>query len=171
MITVQNDWVTYETVPVRPTAVRGGSACTQRTPVVTARRPAAPVGPLQAPRGGAAPRPAPAPARRARTAPAAPKPRLRLTRRGRLALVVLPAAVGVAAALVSVTAPLAQAQPTRSDRTVVVGTGDTLWSIAERVAPSSDPRDVVAVLEHANHLSSATIQAGQRLVLPAAMAG
>ncbi len=99
----------------------------------------------------------------------APKSRLRLTSRGRFVLIVLPAVLGVTAALVSVTAPLAEAQPAQQDRTVVVvGSGDTLWSIAERVAPTADPRDVVAGLELANHLSSATLQPGQRLVLPAA---
>jgi hypothetical protein len=46
-----------------------------------------------------------------------------------------------------------------------VRTGDTLWSIAvSRYA--GDPREGVWKLEHANHLSGATIVPGQRLVLP-----
>jgi LysM repeat protein len=84
---------------------------------------------------------------------------------------VLPAVLASTATLVCLTAPLAQAQPTRPARTLVVGTGDTLWSIAGRIAPQADPRDVVALLERANHLSGAAVQAGERLALPAGLAG
>src|SRR5436309_405246 len=83
----------------------------------------------------------------------------------------LPAVLAGTTALVGLTAPFAEAQPVRlastvvvgtvPARTVVVGTGDTLWSIAERIAPQADPRDVVADLEQANHLSGATVQAGE----------
>ena len=158
MITVQNDWIEYATVAVRPTAVRGGAACRQRSPMVVDRpRPAVPV---RAPRPVVQPMAAPA-------RPAAARPRLRLTARGRFVLVVLPAVLAATAALVSVAPALAQAQPTLPSRTVVVGTGDTLWSIAERIAPGADPRDVVAAIERANDLSGAAVQAGERLVLPA----
>jgi LysM domain len=179
MITVENDWVRYETVPVRPVAVRGGAACGQRPRMVTDRpRAAAPVPtPSPAQLRPAAPSAAPVAARKA--------PRLRLTRRGRIVLVVLPAVLAGTTALVGLTAPFAEAQPVRLastvvvgtvstgtvPRTVVVGTGDTLWSIAERIAPQADPRDVVANLERANHLSGATVQAGERLVLPAGVGG
>jgi Tfp pilus assembly protein FimV len=75
------------------------------------------------------------------------------------------------AALVSLTAPLAQAQPAQPAGTIVVGTGDTLWSIAERIAPQADPRDVVADLERVNRLPDAALQAGERLTLPAGLTG
>jgi len=49
----------------------------------------------------------------------------------------------------------------------VVAHGETLWSIArETVGPGGDPRPVVDALISANHLSSALIRPGQRLVLP-----
>jgi len=42
--------------------------------------------------------------------------------------------------------------------------GDTLWSIAERVDPSADPRPLVAQL--AARLGSDTVVPGERIVLP-----
>lgn len=49
---------------------------------------------------------------------------------------------------------------------VRVGTGDTLWSIAERIAPSSDPRDVVQRIVELNDLDASVAHAGQSLVVP-----
>ncbi len=51
------------------------------------------------------------------------------------------------------------------ERTYVVRPGDTLWSIAER-AYGGDPREGVWRLEQRNHLASATIVPGERLVVP-----
>jgi hypothetical protein len=47
-----------------------------------------------------------------------------------------------------------------------VQVGETLWSIALRAYPSSDPRDAVYRIEQANDLHGAGIAAGQDLVLP-----
>jgi len=44
--------------------------------------------------------------------------------------------------------------------------GDTLWSIAESIAPAADPRDVVDEIVRVNALSSGALQAGQTLALP-----
>jgi Tfp pilus assembly protein FimV len=49
--------------------------------------------------------------------------------------------------------------------TYVVEPGDTLWSIARRVAPGRDPRPVVDGLIRANDLR-ARLQAGQELSIP-----
>lgn len=46
----------------------------------------------------------------------------------------------------------------------VVQPGDTLWSIAERLDPSGDPRVLVAELQA--QIGSDTVQAGERLRLP-----
>ena len=47
----------------------------------------------------------------------------------------------------------------------VVEPGDTLWSIARRVAPGRDPRPVVDALLEANDLHGG-LQAGQELSVP-----
>ena len=50
-------------------------------------------------------------------------------------------------------------------RHYIVQPGDTLWSIA--VAEyGGDPREAIWKIERRNHLRSASIAAGQRLVLP-----
>ena len=45
--------------------------------------------------------------------------------------------------------------------------GDTLWSLAQDVAPSADPRDVVDAIARLNALDGVTITPGQRLAIPA----
>ena len=50
-------------------------------------------------------------------------------------------------------------------RTYVVKPGDTLWSVAQHTY-AGDPREGVWKLEQRNHLGSATIVPGEKLVLP-----
>jgi len=50
-------------------------------------------------------------------------------------------------------------------RTYTVRPGDTLWSVAERTY-SGDPRQGVWELQQRNHLASATIVPGEKLVVP-----
>lgn len=99
---------------------------------------------------------------------AAPTVGLRLTRRGRLCLLLLTAVV-VATAFSAGRASAAArgAQPTRPPAgSVVVQRGDTLWSVARGVAPSHDPRVTVDRLRRLNHLPTAELRPGQRLLLP-----
>lgn len=51
-------------------------------------------------------------------------------------------------------------------QTTVVQPGDTLWSIARRVAPRSDPRVTVEQLRRLNEVPRAGLVAGQSLMLP-----
>jgi nucleoid-associated protein YgaU len=163
MLTVENDWIEYEAVPARRVAVRGGAACAQRLPVA-AQRPV--LTPVRAVPDRPAVRPVPArPAGRAAGRAAKPAP-LRLTRRGRVVLIVLPSLLALSGALLAAAPGTAEAAAPVVRQTVVVGTGDTLWTIAERIAPGTDPRITVAALERANDLSGAMIQAGAVLVLP-----
>jgi hypothetical protein len=50
------------------------------------------------------------------------------------------------------------------DVTVVARPGDSLWSIARRVAPGEDPRGVVASLREAN--GGDVVAEGQQIVIP-----
>lgn len=98
---------------------------------------------------------------------------LRLTRRGRLALIGL--FVALAFALVSLGQVAASAGLNGADggasepvsTTWVVQPGETLWVIAERVDPGSDPRETVARIVAMNDLPTSSVQAGQELQLPA----
>jgi hypothetical protein len=97
-------------------------------------------------------------------------PATRLTRRGRLLLtaVVLLALV-VAAVLLSGGAPAragTDRAPAPASERVTVRPGETLWQIAERVAPGSDPRETVARILDLNGLQTAQVQAGTALRLP-----
>ena len=50
-------------------------------------------------------------------------------------------------------------------QTYVVRPGDTLWSIAVH-SYAGDPREGVWEIQQRNHLASATISPGEKLVLP-----
>jgi nucleoid-associated protein YgaU len=96
------------------------------------RRPSRPAGPLPASGAG----------------PAAPRP-LRWAGLAGLAigLVAAPAGLLGPGPLAGPGSPLAGAAP--ATRYYTVRPGDTLWSIAERLHPGSDPRPVVAEMEAA----------------------
>ena len=78
---------------------------------------------------------------------AAPRTRLRLTRRGRVvltSLAVIPAVL--AAVLLGTLVPSVAGNADAVSQQVDYATlyaGQTLWSIAETIAPSEDPREVV----------------------------
>jgi LysM repeat protein len=94
---------------------------------------------------------------------------LRMTKRGRAVLLSIVATpVVVAALLFGINAGGATAtnSSTPLSRVTVVG-GETLWSLAKQIAPNADPRDVVADIMSVNRLSSADIQPGEQLAIPA----
>ncbi|GAC1445065.1 MAG: hypothetical protein NVSMB55_23950 [Mycobacteriales bacterium] len=97
-------------------------------------------------------------------------PRTRITRRGRLLLVALGALLLLAAISVGRTgsqaATYVENGPTVQQTTVQPG--ETLWSVAQRIAPRNDPRDVIAQIQRINHLSTSSVQVGQQLLLPSA---
>ena len=49
---------------------------------------------------------------------------------------------------------------------VQVKAGQSLWQLAEIVAPDADPRDVVYEIVKLNQLATAEVQPGQQLALP-----
>jgi hypothetical protein len=138
----------------RPTATTSGYAGFGE-PIRAVRRPLPAPGPLALDR----PLPRRAVARR-----------VRLTGRGRLVLLVL--AVGLLLAAISVGRAGSQAatdtQPGPSLQQTTVQQGETLWAVAQRIAPGNDPREVVAQIRRINHLPSSALRVGQQLLLPAA---
>jgi hypothetical protein len=114
------------------------------------------------------PRSQPAAIRPAHVQPVRSQP-ARLTRRGRL--VVTLALVAASTGVLGLAQPQAFAIG-RGDgpvtERITVRPGETLWGIAERVAPDADPRSTIARLESMNHLASSTVPAGSVLVVPVA---
>jgi LysM domain len=146
--------------PAAPGAARPGVAqSSQACPPLT--RP-------QAARAGA-PRSLEAGARPVRT-------RVRLTRRGRVVVGGLITASMVLVAALAWLAGTAKADVAGSGvpssavyhslRSVIVLPGQSLWSIATRYEPGSDPRNVIQEIVDLNALSGTSVQPGQHLWLP-----
>ncbi|HET8868607.1 MAG TPA: hypothetical protein VFM87_09785 [Agrococcus sp.] len=117
----------------------------------------------------------------ATTAPAAAAPttRLRMTARGRRALALLVAAPVLAAGALAgagvlgdvVAGAVASSSADTADfEHVTVMPGQSLWQIAQSVAPGADPRDVIAEIEMLNGIAGA-IQPGEQLAIPAHYTG
>lgn len=94
---------------------------------------------------------------------------IRLTRRGRVVLTLL-MMVGLVVAGFTLGRGSSQAagRVHHVQHTVTVQAGDTLWSVAERVAPHADTREVVAEIQSLNKLASAMVEPGEQLVVPSA---
>ncbi|GAB3144220.1 LysM peptidoglycan-binding domain-containing protein [Marisediminicola antarctica] len=105
------------------------------------------------------------------TTPTVRASHLRLTRRGRLVLTTLVALPLVAAAgafaLNGGVAVASNSSSSTSFEYVQVSSGQSLWQLAQSIAPAADPRDVVSDLLHLNQLGSADVHPGQQLALPA----
>ena len=108
------------------------------------------------------------PVRVARPARAAAAP-VRLTRRGRLVVLVLLLGLGFGLLVVAMAPATATSDggSTVVAERVTVRPGDTLWAIAERARPGTDPRATIARIKDMNGLTSGAAQAGQVLLVPA----
>lgn len=100
-----------------------------------------------------------------------PRTRLRLTRRGRVVFTSLAAAPLVVWAIAVILGSGGAAAETELLRStafeyVTVGAGESLWAIAESIAPNDDPRVVIDEIIRLNGLRDALVQPGQRLALP-----
>ena len=104
---------------------------------------------------------------------AAASPRLRLTKRGRGVLTFLAATpLVIAAFLYALNGGGATASLEGSNvpfEYITVESGQTMWQLAEDLAPHADPRDVIAQLVQFNQLDSADVYAGQELAVPATL--
>jgi hypothetical protein len=98
--------------------------------------------------------------------------RLRLTRRGRAVFTVLASLPLVVWTLVAVlgsgdaAADSGAARAATSFAYVTIGQGDSLWALAESLAPQGDPRELVDEIMRLNGLDDAVVEPGQRLALP-----
>ena len=104
----------------------------------------------------------------ARPAATSRRSHLRMTARGRAVLLTIIAAPLVAAALFMGLNSGAASGSTSSQplqKVTVVG-GETLWGLANEIAPKSDPRDVIANIMSVNRLTTADIQPGEQLLIP-----
>jgi LysM repeat protein len=96
--------------------------------------------------------------------PVSPKrARRRITRLALLAAIILAVLFG-APKLVQTLTP-AQDVPLTEHK---VTRGESLWQIAAQYRPESDPREVIAQIKQINKLGDATLQPGQRLLVPEA---
>ena len=95
---------------------------------------------------------------------------VRLTRRGRLlaSLLVLLLAVAAAVLLTGGATALAGSGGGSAPvaERVTVRPGETLWQIAERTAPGTDPRETVQRILDLNGLQTSQVRAGTALQLP-----
>lgn len=109
--------------------------------------------------------------RQALSRPARACPGMRLTRRGRLAVILASMAFLALATLGSGRFPAEASGATGpsvpATAIVVVQSGETLWQIAQAVAPQSDPRETVGTIRALNGLGNEPIRPGQSLVVPA----
>jgi LysM domain len=99
----------------------------------------------------------------------------RLTRRGRLTRTLALLAIALVVVMLGIGQLVGRSVPAddavgadlvRPGRTVTVHEGDSLWAIAGKVAPRSDPRDIIVEIREINGLTSSRIHPGQVLVVP-----
>ena len=108
-----------------------------------------------------------------RTAPTRPRREVsgpvRLTRRGRwvVTLLLLGAVLALSVVLSSQVVATDDRGVSPATRSVVVGDGDSLWSIASRTASPGETREVMYEIERLNQLETSVLVPGQELLVPA----
>lgn len=91
----------------------------------------------------------------------------KLSRRGKQ----IRTAILLALIITGANAFLSNAQASNSNSNVsfqyvTVHSGETLWQIAEKYAPNSDPREFIADIVSLNQLKTSVVNPGQRIALP-----
>lgn len=96
-------------------------------------------------------------------------PKLRITARGRAVLtglVALPFVAIIGVLVLNGGGAVATGNSARALESVTVMAGQSLWELAEELAPEEDPREVIADLVAVNTLVSAEVRPGQQLDIP-----
>ena len=92
----------------------------------------------------------------------------RLTRRGRVVLLaVLVVFAFIAFSMGHTTSRAGTGHDAPATRAVTVEQGQTLWQIAKTAVPGADPRDTIDRIRDLNGMSTTSLRAGQRLIVPA----
>jgi hypothetical protein len=92
---------------------------------------------------------------------------LHLTRRGRVVVLLLGLAILLGGTLMATRASAEGPTSAPQVERYVVAPGDTLWQIAAGVArPGEDLRDTVHRIQQLNDMSSASLIAGEEILLP-----
>ena len=109
-----------------------------------------------------------APASREKAEGAHMRSSIRLTRRGRIALILAIACAFLAgwSTLGGSTADASVESASAVGQVVVVQQGENLWSIAQDIAPSTDPREVILRIREMNDLGTDHVYPGQSLHVP-----
>jgi nucleoid-associated protein YgaU len=102
--------------------------------------------------------------------PASASAGLRLTRRGRVVLGVVSTVFLLLVVLfsgrLSADAGTSLSDQGRATGVVVVQAGESLWQIAQAIAPQADPRETVTLIRELNGLGEAAVMPGQSIVVP-----
>jgi hypothetical protein len=96
-------------------------------------------------------------------------PRLRITARGRAVLtgvVALPFVAIIGILALNGGGAVANGESPRPLESITVLSGQSLWEVAEDLAPEEDPREVIADFVAVNTLASAEVRPGQQLDIP-----
>ena len=90
----------------------------------------------------------------------------RLTNPRRLVRAVVILALSFAISILGITGSFAGSDPGATLEVVTVQSGDSLWELADKYAPSQDPRDWIARVVMVNALETVELTPGQQIALP-----
>lgn len=108
------------------------------------------------------------PVNREKTERAQIRSSVRLTRRGRIVVILVLACAFLVgwSTLGGSTADASVESASAVGQVVVVQQGESLWSIAQDIAPSTDPREVILRIREMNNLGTDHVYPGQSLHVP-----
>jgi hypothetical protein len=90
----------------------------------------------------------------------------RLTEPRRLVRAVVILALSFVISILGITGSFAGSAPGAALEFVTVQSGDSLWELADKYAPSQDPRDWIARVITLNDLETVELTPGQQIALP-----
>lgn len=96
-----------------------------------------------------------------------PKATFRLSRRGKQVRTAILLAIIITGANAFISnAQAANETPSSSFQYVTIHSGETLWQLAEKYSPNTDPRDFIQNVVSLNQLKTSVVTPGQKIALP-----